>query len=83
MDVKNTMTMLDWDLKIHRLRKMPTLQKIIPRINSLPGFCSALKGVTKDSRTMISIILSLLFINLLEKKKKTKSLNKDLFFSKG
>jgi hypothetical protein len=72
MEVKKTITRLDCDLKIQRLRKIPTLQKMMPRRNSLPGFCSALKGVIKDSRTMISIILRLLFINLLEKERKEK-----------
>jgi hypothetical protein len=55
MEVRKTMTKLDWDLKIQRLRKIPTLQKIIPSKNSLPGLCSALNGVINDSKTMVLI----------------------------
>lgn len=52
MDVKKTITMLAWDLKIQRLRKIDAVQKASPRKMSFQGLCSALKGVINDSRTI-------------------------------
>ena len=61
MDVKNTIIRLACDLKIQRLRKIDTLQKTAPSKRSLEGLCSALKGVIKDSRTMLLFSCFLLY----------------------
>jgi len=53
MDVRKTIIKLACDLKIHRLRKMAILPKLAPSKRSFEGLCSALKGVIRDSRTML------------------------------
>ncbi|KYK25034.1 hypothetical protein AYK26_02460 [Euryarchaeota archaeon SM23-78] len=63
--VKNTIIRLACALKIHRLRIMDALLKTAPNNKSLEGLCSALKGVIRDSSTMV-YSLAFEFINLLE-----------------